>query len=79
MTSIEVGILGIVLLLVLLMIRVPVGIAMIIAAVVGNVILSSPGPALTKLGIDTILITQNHSFSVIPFFVLMGMILARAT
>jgi tripartite ATP-independent transporter DctM subunit len=78
MTSIEVGILGIVLLLVLLMIRVPVGIAMIIAAVVGNVILSSPGPALTKLGIDTILITQNHSFSVIPFFVLMGMILARA-
>ncbi|HPU01534.1 MAG: TRAP transporter large permease [Firmicutes bacterium] len=78
MTSIEVGILGIVLLLVLLIIRVPVGIAMIIAALAGNVILSAPGPALTKLGIDTILIAQNHSFSVIPFFVFMGMILARA-
>jgi tripartite ATP-independent transporter DctM subunit len=78
MTTIEIGVLGIILLLVLLFIRVPVGISMIIVAILGNILLTSPGPALAKLGIDVILITQNYSFSVIPLFVLMGLLLAKA-
>ncbi|HHX74515.1 MAG TPA: TRAP transporter large permease [Firmicutes bacterium] len=78
MTPIEIGALGIIALLVLLLIRVPVGVAMIVVAIAGNILLSSPGPALTKLGIDTILITQTYSFSVIPLFVFMGLVLARA-
>ncbi|HED24459.1 MAG TPA: TRAP transporter large permease [Firmicutes bacterium] len=78
MTSIEIGILGIVVMLVLLLMRIPVGIAMTIVAVVGNILLSSPGPAINKLGIDVILITQNYSFSVIPLFVLMGLFLSKA-
>ncbi len=78
MTSIEIGILGIIVMLVLLLIRVPVGIAMTIVAIVGNIMLSSFWPALNKLGIDIILITQNYSFSVIPLFVLMGLFLSKA-
>lgn len=78
MTPIEIGALGIIALLVLLLIRVPVGVAMIVVAIAGNILLSSPGPALAKLGIDTILITQTYSFSVIPLFVFMGLVLARA-
>jgi tripartite ATP-independent transporter DctM subunit len=78
MTSIEIGILGIIVMLILLLIRVPVGIAMTIVAVTGNILLSSPGPAINKLGIDIILITQNYSFSVIPLFVLMGLFLSKA-
>ena len=78
MTTIEIGVLGIILLLVLLFIRVPVGISMIIVAILGNILLTSPGPALAKLGIDVILVTQNYSFSVIPLFVLMGLLLAKA-
>jgi tripartite ATP-independent transporter DctM subunit len=69
---------GIVALLVLLFLRVPVGLAMIIVALTGNIILSAPGPALSKLGIDAILVTQNYGLSVIPLFVLMGMFLTKA-
>lgn len=78
MTPISIGILGIVALLVLLFLRVPVGLSMTIVALVGNMILSTPGPALSKLGIDAILVTQNYGLSVIPLFVLMGMFLTKA-
>lgn len=78
MSPIEIGIMGIVALLVLLMLRVPVGISMIVVATVGNILLSSPGPALAKLGSDVILAVQNYSLSVIPLFVLMGLFLTKA-
>ncbi len=78
MTSIEIGILGIIFLLVLLVIRIPVGIAMTIVAILGNIMLTSTGPAMKKLGIDIISITQTYSFSVIPLFVLMGLFLSKA-
>ena len=78
MTSIEIGLLGIVVLLILLISRVPVGIAMTVVAISGNILLSSPGPALNKLGSDIVLITQTYSFSVIPLFVLMGLFLSKA-
>jgi len=78
MTPVSIGVLGIIALLVLLFLRVPVGVSMIVVAVTGNIILSDAGPALSKLGIDSIALTQNHGMSVIPLFILMGMFLAKA-
>ena len=78
MTPIEIGVMGIISLVVLLMLRVPVGITMIVVAITGNIILSDFGPAFSKLGIDAISLTQNYGLSVIPLFVLMGMFLSKA-
>jgi len=39
---------------------------MITVAVTGNMILSAPGPALLKLGIDAISLTQVYGISLIP-------------
>ena len=78
MTPVEIGVAGIILLLVLLMLRVPVGISMIVVAVIGNVLLTNPTAAMTKLGIDVMMVTQNYSLSVIPLFVLMGLFLTKA-
>ena len=78
MTPVSIGVLGIVALLILLFLRVPVGVSMIVVAITGNMILSSPGPALHKLGIDAISLTQNYGISLIPLFILMGMFLAKA-
>jgi len=77
MTSVEVGILGIILLFVLLFMKLPVSVAMILVGLVGNMLLSSPGPTLAKFGSDLILLTQNYNLSVIPLFVLMGLLLAN--
>ena len=73
MTSVEIGILGIIVLLVLIMLRIPVGLAMIMVSVLGYIMLSSLGPALAKVGSDLILITENYGLSVIPLFVVMGL------
>jgi len=78
MDPVSIGVLGVVALLILLFLRVPVGVSMIVVAVTGNMILSSPGPALYKLGIDAISLTQNYGISLIPLFILMGMFLAQA-
>lgn len=78
MTTIEIGIIGIIALVALLMLRVPVGISMIVVALIGNILLTSPGPALAKLGSDVVLVTQNYSLSVIPMFVAMGLFLTKA-
>jgi len=78
MTPISIGVLGILALLVLLFLRVPIGVSMITVAVTGNILLSAPGPALLKLGIDAISLTQNYGMSLIPLFILMGMFLSKA-
>ena len=78
MTPIEVGILGIIGLLVLLMLRVPVGISMIVVAVSGQMILTDFSRAFSWLGIQSVALTQNYGLSVIPLFVLMGMFLSKA-
>ena len=79
MTPVEVGILGIVALLVLLFLRVPVGFSMAIVSLVGTIVLTrNPGPALSSLGLNVFLITQNFNLSVVPLFVLMGCFLGKA-
>ena len=78
MTSVQIGILGIIVLLVLIMLRIPVGLAMIMVSVLGYIMLSSLGPALAKVGGDLILITENYGLSVIPLFVVMGLFITKA-
>jgi TRAP-type C4-dicarboxylate transport system permease large subunit len=78
MAPVEIGVLGIVVLLVLLLLRVPVGISMIAAAALGGSLLTSPGLALGELGGNIIGIVQNHNLSVIPLLILTGAVLARA-
>ena len=78
MTPIEIGVAGIICLLILLMLRVPVGISMIVVSIIGNILLTNPTAAMAKLGIDVMMVTQNYSLSVIPLFILMGLFLTKA-
>ncbi len=78
MTPIEIGILGIVLLFVLLALRLPVGISMVIVALVGNTMLTNINAALNKFGSDASILISSYSLSVIPLFVLMGLFLSKA-
>lgn len=73
-----VGVLGIILLLFLFALRVPVGIAMLLVGFLGYCYLSSVDAALSKLGMDVFATASSYSLSVIPLFILMGMILSYA-
>jgi len=73
-----VGVLGIVLLLLLFALRMPVGIAMLLVGFLGYCYLSSVDAALSKLGMDVFATASSYSLSVIPLFILMGMILSYA-
>jgi tripartite ATP-independent transporter DctM subunit len=78
MAPVEIGILGIVLMLILIALKVPVGFALIGIAILGNIMLTDAGPALSKVGSDLIIMVNNYSLSVIPLFVLMGIFLSKA-
>jgi tripartite ATP-independent transporter DctM subunit len=73
-----VGLVGIVVMLVLIGLRVPVAIAMIGVAVVGYSYIVTPDAALARFGADAFRGASLYSLSVIPFFILMGMLLANA-
>ena len=73
-----VGIVGFAGMLVLVAVRVPVGLSMILVALLGQAYLLNWNAALARLGLDTFSIVTNASLSVIPLFVLMGLFLANA-
>jgi tripartite ATP-independent transporter DctM subunit len=73
-----VGLVGLVVLLLLIALRVPVAIAMIAVAVVGYSLIVSDDAALARFGADAFRSASIYSLSVIPFFILMGMLLAQA-
>jgi tripartite ATP-independent transporter DctM subunit len=73
-----IGLLGLAVLLLLVVLRVPVAIAMITVAVVGYGWIVSPDAALARFGTDAFRGATIYSLSVIPFFILMGMVLSRA-
>jgi len=81
MTLVEIGVLGIVALFILLFLRVPVSISMIAVSFAGMYALF---PArgltvpLTRLAIQAFGTMQTYSLSVIPMFVLMGLVLSEA-
>lgn len=78
MTPEIVGLIGFVGMLALLALRVPVGIAMIAVSAVGYGYLIRPTAALARLGSDPFAAVASYAFSVIPLFILMGLVLANA-
>jgi tripartite ATP-independent transporter DctM subunit len=72
------GALSFVLMLLLLGLRVPVAIAMIAVAFFGYAMIVGLTPALGRLGSDAFREAGSYNLSVIPLFVLMGLLLAGA-
>jgi len=71
-----IGLIGIGILLVLFALRMLVGVSMLMVGFLGYCYLASPKAGLTKLGIDPFVTASNYSLSVVPLFILMGMILS---
>lgn len=67
-----VAILGFVALFVLMLLRVPVGMAMGLVGVTGYSYLVGPGPALKLVGQTSMRTVTDYTFGVIPMFMLMG-------
>ena len=81
MTLVEIGVLGVVALLVLIFLRVPVSISMIVVSLVGMYAFfphRGITPPLVRLATQTFTTMQTYSLSVIPMFILMGLVLAKA-
>ncbi len=72
MSPVVVGIIGIGLLLLLFMLRMPVAFAMAFVGLIGFAYLTSPGPALSLLAQDIWDQFSSYPLSVIPMFILMG-------
>ena len=72
MSSVEVGIFGLVLLLILMALRLPVAFAMIVAGLTGNTLLNSWSAAVSTLFTETWATLTFVELTVIPLFVLMG-------
>ena len=72
MDSVTVGIIGIGLLILLFLLRLPVAFAMALIGVVGFGYLASPDAALGLIGRDIFEDFRNYPLSVIPMFILMG-------
>ncbi len=66
------GLIGIAVMLVLLALRTPVGMAMIVVGFVGNALLIGFDPALSMLATETFSITSSYALTIIPLFILMG-------
>lgn len=74
MTPVEVGILGCILLLILLMSSMPVAFAMAVVGFFGFALVVSPHAALNLITTDLYETFSSYSLTVIPLFVLMGQI-----
>ena len=78
MSSQETGFLGIAVLLVLLALGCPVGIAMILVGFVGFAAIIGIAPALNILQSGAFETASNYSFTLVPLFLLMGSLVSRA-
>jgi len=72
MSSDAVAIIGFVTLFVLMLLRVPIGMAMGLVGVSGFAYLTSGGPALKIVGHTTMRTVTDFNFAVVPLFLLMG-------
>jgi tripartite ATP-independent transporter DctM subunit len=77
-SPVMVGALSFVLMLFLLAMRVPVAIAMMATAIFGYATIVGISPAFGRLGSDAFREAGSYNLSVIPLFVLMGLLLAGA-
>jgi tripartite ATP-independent transporter DctM subunit len=78
MSSEMIGLLGILAALIFMFLRMPIGTAMIFAGIIGFGILVNKSAAFSNLGSTPFNIVRNYPLSVIPMFILMGMILQNA-
>ncbi|MEK4426683.1 TRAP transporter large permease [Solibacillus sp. FSL K6-1523] len=72
MSSVMIGVIGIIIVIALLMLRVPVALAMGIVGFGGYWIISGANPTLKLMGMVPFSTTANYTFTVIPLFILMG-------
>src|SRR5919204_6939324 len=72
MSTDVVAILGFVILFVLMLLRVPVGMAMGLVGVSGFAYIVGGGPALKNVGHTTMRTVTDWNFAVVPLFLLMG-------
>lgn len=78
MSSLEIGIVGFVVLLVLLAIRIPIGVAMLGVGMVGYVTIAGEVALFSYLKTETYWRFTTESLSVVPLFLLMGQFAAKA-
>lgn len=74
MDTVTVGIIGIVILVIVFLLRMPIAFAMLTAGVFGFIYLKGPTAGLSLLGSDLYTQFSNYNFTVIPMFVLAGSI-----
>ena len=78
MGSETIGALGLGLLLVLMILRVPVALTMLIVGVVGFAQIISWDAAVAQLKTVPVEVLSNYSFSAVPMFILMGVLAAHS-
>ena len=78
MSDIEIGVTGFVVLLILLAVRIPIGVAMISVGMVGYVTIAGPTALLSYLKTETYWRFTSDALSVVPLFILMGQFAAKA-
>jgi len=72
-TSLEIGMLSLPILLFLIFLRMPIGLAMLVCGIVGTMwITGGETVVLAKLKNETYSTFSNHSLSIVPLFLLMG-------
>ncbi|SDI72272.1 TRAP transporter large permease [Natribacillus halophilus] len=76
MSSELIGLMGIIAVLVLFFLKVPVAITLIIVSLLGTALINSWDVAFSQLGRTPFDTSSDYSLSVIPLFILMGMILS---
>ncbi|GGB48651.1 hypothetical protein GCM10011505_32170 [Tistrella bauzanensis] len=78
MSDLAIGLVGIAGLLVAMALRVPVGLAMLVAGILGSIAIA--GPIGIMAGLSTLPVEQfsNHALSIVPLFLLMGAFAGRA-
>jgi tripartite ATP-independent transporter DctM subunit len=67
-----VAVIGFLVLFILMLLRVPVGMAMGLVGVTGYAYIAGPGPALKLIGQSSMRTVTDYTFGVIPMFMLMG-------
>ncbi|MBU8564920.1 TRAP transporter large permease [Virgibacillus pantothenticus] len=76
MTPELIGLLGIIGLIMLLLLKIPVGIALILIGLIGTTLIRGWDVAFAQLGRTPFDTASSYSLSVIPLFILMGMLLS---
>lgn len=73
MTNLELGVYSFPVLLLLIFLRIPIGLAMLVCGLAGTwMIMGSTAPILARLKLETYSTFSSYSLSIIPLFLLMG-------